>query len=99
MRSRPGKGSVFAIEVKRVIGEADTRIEPPSRSSEPKVRGETNGTVLVVEDDPDIRNLLQLLVEADGHRTTIAADGPEALSTLAETTPHLILADYNLPQE
>ena len=40
--------------------------------------------VLVVEDDPDIRQLVELRLRGLGHRVVAAASGPEALAVIAE---------------
>ena len=53
--------------------------------------------VLIVDDDPKIRDLLRLYVERDGHRTSFAADGPAALQAALERRPDLILLDVMLP--
>ena len=57
------------------------------------------GTILVVEDDPEVRELLELFLKDEGHRTATAPDGVAALELVARGTirPDLILADYNLP--
>ena len=57
------------------------------------------GTILVVEDDPEIRELLELFLKDEGHHTAAAADGAATLDMVARGTirPDLILADYNLP--
>ena len=57
------------------------------------------GAILVVEDDPEVRELLELLLKDEGHRTATAPDGIAALDLVARGTirPDLILADYNLP--
>src|SRR4029077_6962328 len=50
--------------------------------------------------DPSVREMLALLLEGEGHRSTTAEDGTEALE-LAEREairPDLIVADYNLPK-
>jgi len=54
-------------------------------------------TVLLVDDDPKIRDLLRLYVEREGHRALFAADGPSALSTALEQRPDLVLLDVMLP--
>jgi DNA-binding response OmpR family regulator len=54
-------------------------------------------SVLVVDDDPGIRQLLRLYLERDGHRVTEASDGRAALQ-LAETARFdLVLLDIMLP--
>jgi DNA-binding response OmpR family regulator len=54
-------------------------------------------TVLIVDDDPKIRELLRLYVEREGHRAAFAADGPEALAVAAQSNPDLVLLDVMLP--
>ena len=56
-------------------------------------------SVLIVEDDADIRELLQICLEADGYRVNSAADGLEALQQLqAGKRPALILLDLLTPR-
>jgi two-component system CheB/CheR fusion protein len=58
-----------------------------------------SGAILIVEDDPEVRGLLELLLKDEGYRTATAADGIAALELAARglIQPDLILADYNLP--
>jgi two-component system CheB/CheR fusion protein len=55
--------------------------------------------ILVIEDDPDVRDLLENLLNDEGHRAITASDGIAALDLAArrKVRPDLILADYNLP--
>src|SRR5258708_7365357 len=56
-------------------------------------------TVLIVEDHPDIRELVAELVAAEGHTIHEAANGNDALEWLAKqtTSPCLILLDLRMP--
>ena len=54
-------------------------------------------TVLVVDDDAEIRNLLRLYLEREGHRAVEAADGPAALERAREDQIDLVLLDVMLP--
>lgn len=54
-------------------------------------------TVLVVDDDPDIRGLVRELLERAGHRVATAADGREGLRALFASPPDLVLLDVNMP--
>ena len=54
-------------------------------------------TVLVVDDDPKIRDLLRLYVGREGHRVVFAADGAEALRAAHHQSLDLILLDVMLP--
>jgi CheY-like chemotaxis protein len=55
-------------------------------------------TVLVVEDDYDVRDALVPILEYDGHRVASAANGREALEQLRTSpAPSLILLDLMMP--
>ncbi|MBA3687520.1 MAG: response regulator transcription factor [Chloroflexi bacterium] len=54
-------------------------------------------TVLVVDDDPSIRDLLRLYVTRDGHRVVFATDGAQALVAAHQHVPDLVLLDVMLP--
>jgi putative two-component system response regulator len=54
--------------------------------------------VLVVEDDPANRALLERLLEREGYRTKAVGDGEAALLAVAEHKPDLILLDIGLPR-
>jgi CheY-like chemotaxis protein len=54
--------------------------------------------ILVVEDDPDLAQLVGEVLESAGYRTAIAGNGVEALDQLrANTHPDLILLDMMMP--
>jgi class 3 adenylate cyclase len=53
--------------------------------------------VLVVDDDPINRRLLERSLVADGFKVITAADGAQALDYLGETTPDIVLLDVLMP--
>jgi PleD family two-component response regulator len=53
--------------------------------------------ILVVEDDPDIGNMLQTYFESQGFEISLAARGQDALSLTRHSLPHLIVLDIMLP--
>jgi CheY-like chemotaxis protein len=54
--------------------------------------------VLVVEDDPDIRQLVELRLRGLGHRVVSAASGAEALEVIADRgAPEVIVLDVAMP--
>lgn len=55
-------------------------------------------TILVVEDDPDIRELLAELLEDEGYEVHMASDGVEALDELERWQPRVMLLDLMLPR-
>lgn len=54
--------------------------------------------VLVVEDEPDIAEMLEVYLRRDGYRTERAADGKTALNLYRSVKPDLVLLDLQLPQ-
>ncbi len=56
-----------------------------------------NQTVLVIEDDPKIVNLLGLYLKREGFNVASAADGREALDAATRIRPSLIILDLMLP--
>src|SRR5882762_5447975 len=55
-------------------------------------------TILIVDDEPDIRLLTKLNLERDGHRIVTAGNGAEALDAVQEAPPDLILLDVMMPE-
>ena len=55
-------------------------------------------TVLVVDDEADLRELVRLNLSLDGHRVLGAADGDEALDLAGQESPDLILLDIMMPR-
>jgi CheY-like chemotaxis protein len=53
--------------------------------------------VLVVDDDPTIRELVSVLLECEGYQVRTATNGREALDTLEHWQPHLIMLDMLMP--
>lgn len=101
VRSTLGKGSTFAIEVTFPPREKAAQIEQLESGTGAGIVGgvRRTGEILVIEDDPEVRDLLELLLKDEGYRATAAEDGISALELVAHGTvqPDLILADYNLP--
>lgn len=54
-------------------------------------------TVLIVEDDRNIADLLRLYLEKEGYEVVIASDGLKGVETFREVQPSLILLDVMLP--
>lgn len=100
VRSRLGAGSMFAINVPlRRTGARGSGPAPGSAGEAGAHAGAEARSVLIVEDDPEVRSLLEIMLEADGLRILSAPDGETALQRAAESArgPDLILSDFNLP--
>ena len=55
-------------------------------------------TILIAEDEADIRNILRLYLESEGYRVVEAADGEQALEAVREQAPDLAILDVMMPK-
>jgi two-component system, OmpR family, response regulator len=62
------------------------------------IMGPMARTILIVDDDPHIRQLLVFALEKAGHYTLQAADGEAALQSVAAHNPDLVILDINMPK-
>ena len=56
-----------------------------------------NGTVVVVEDDPNIADLVDLYLRREGYRVLLAADGEKGLEVCSHEDPWIVILDVGLP--
>jgi len=54
--------------------------------------------ILVVDDDPEIREAISLILEANGYKVVTAQDGIDGLNTLKEGKPDLMILDLLMPR-
>lgn len=54
-------------------------------------------TILVIEDHPDQRELLEVFLQRDGYRVVTAASGVEALQKLEQESAQIVLSDIRMP--
>ena len=60
---------------------------------------ERRPVIVIVEDDPNIADLVELYLRRDGYRPYQASTGERALQVIAERNPELVLLDVGLPGE
>lgn len=54
-------------------------------------------TILVADDDADIRRLVRVVLRRDGYRVVTAPDGGEAVRTAVAEAPRLVVLDLKMP--
>lgn len=57
----------------------------------------SSGRVLVVDDEPEVRQVLHEFLASRGYEVFLAASGPEALDNLSALKPDLVLLDVAMP--
>jgi signal transduction histidine kinase len=95
VESEPGKGSTFRIYLPQVSAPVDFTRAP----SPPVDKSDNFETVLVVEDEEIVRELVCEVLEDQGYNVLCAADGVEALKMAADFdgTIHLLVTDVIMP--
>ena len=93
--SEPGRGTTFKIYLPRVEATPEPLAPQPVRSISPH----GSETVLVVEDQDEVRKLTRRVLEARGYTVLVAANGTEALQVAqAHAGPiHLLATDVVMP--
>lgn len=56
-----------------------------------------NEHILIVEDDPDLLQMMRIYLMNDGYRVDIASDGEESLRLWRSLRPDLLIVDWMLP--
>lgn len=104
VESQIGRGTSVSVllpltDVPLTVGRTPTRTAPPTKIAQarPPARRSQGQAVLVVEDEPHLRSLLQDELGDAGWRVRTAADGDEALSILASHDIDLVLVDMQIP--
>jgi PAS domain S-box-containing protein len=93
--SEPGRGTTVTLLVPRATGAAAEGPRMPAGTDLPAGRGET---ILVVEDDGDVRSHVDGLLRGLGYRVMTARSGAEALAVLEGPTPvSLLFSDIIMP--
>ncbi len=107
-RSQVGQGTVFDIYFPQVRAEAQVQVEvatmlaapePLSKIKTPAAAARGTETVLLVEDQDGIRDLVREFLEKKGYTVLHAGDGSEALQMTREykNSIHLLLTDVVMP--
>jgi len=95
VESEPGRGSTFSFALP--LAGRGKELEEFSTPSPSSLSFAPSKQILVVEDEPDIAELIRYHLEGDGYRVTTAARGEEALAKAHQEKPDLITLDIRLP--
>ncbi|HEX2554630.1 MAG TPA: PAS domain S-box protein [Microvirga sp.] len=94
IESRPGAGTIVRIVLPRTRAAVEARAASPADEAAPS---EDGATILVVDDDRDIRRMLVASLVALGYGVLEAPDGPAGLAALEAGSPDLMMVDFAMP--
>lgn len=89
--SSGGKGSEFVVHLPLTN-------KRPGKTAATDLDGESERRILIVEDNPDSRQMLETLLRVDGHEVFTASDGLQGLEAIESQRPDVALIDIGLPQ-
>jgi signal transduction histidine kinase/CheY-like chemotaxis protein len=92
----PGQGATFKVLLPLLSSWQDDAREPPPPAGERALAGRR---VLVIDDDPDARELVAEVLAQAGARVTTAPSAAEGLLALRRELPDVVLSDIGLPVE
>jgi signal transduction histidine kinase/DNA-binding response OmpR family regulator len=95
VESEYGKGSTFTIRIPASVKE-EPKAPPPAVSAQPETES-SRGTVLVIDDDPQVHDLVRRYLTKEGFSVASALSGEEGLKLAAEVHPVAITLDVMLP--
>jgi signal transduction histidine kinase/AmiR/NasT family two-component response regulator len=89
--SEPGKGSTFTFALEMPVAEM------PSLPAKTRSSGSAETSILVAEDNAVNQTIIQAMLKQLGYRSTLVANGRDALAALAAQPFDLVLMDCNMP--
>jgi CheY-like chemotaxis protein len=92
--SRPGKGSIFTLTFPRAYQESPATSDPSPSAPLPAIRG----SVLLVEDRDDLREMMAQILVSNGLTVIQARDGLEAVKAAQSAAVDLVVTDIVMPR-
>ena len=89
--SQEGKGTTFKIRLPQQEITAEAKETPPPKVLDRKMR------ILVVDDDPNIQDILQDILNLEGHQVQLASSGDEALKLFRSSDFEVVITDLGMP--
>jgi signal transduction histidine kinase/CheY-like chemotaxis protein len=89
----PGQGSEFVVRLP-LLPTPSVRVTVPDEAKTPAV---PSRRILIIEDNPDGRETLCLLLQLGGHQVEVAVDGTQGVKKALTLRPEVALVDIGLP--
>jgi PAS domain S-box-containing protein len=95
--SAPGEGTAVRLYFRAAGGEAAAGSATGEGDAGDADAARGPASILVIDDDPDVRAFMVATLEEQGYRVKQAADGREGLSSAARDRPDLVILDFIMP--
>jgi len=95
VNSAPGKGSVFSFELP-VAQSADREFDRSGADTGPGALAGPARRILLVEDEPGVRNAMRMLLRIEGYEVVPVAGADEAIARMERERFDLLITDYHL---
>ncbi len=95
-KSAPGSGTAVKLLFRKADGEATEAAAEPSETEQTHA-APRRATVLVIDDDPDVRGFIAATLEEQGYRVRQASDGRKGLAEFAREKADLVVLDFIMP--
>jgi len=98
VESEPDKGSTFIVQLPVQLDTESVISAPASLDNEPpQALFDEGSTILVIDDDADVQNVLREYLIRMGYHVTVAADGKTGLQLARQLQPDAITLDIMMP--
>jgi signal transduction histidine kinase/DNA-binding NarL/FixJ family response regulator len=100
VKSEPGKGSIFTVQLPtQVVLDATKLARPASVNDESPASSRIyQDTILVIDDDAAVRDLMSRFLSKSGFRVVVASNGEEGLRLAKQEKPLVITLDVVMPE-
>jgi len=96
IESRAGEGTAVTMLFRRADS-VDSKTPPKPEFVEAEPATASTASVLVIDDDPDVRGFIAGALEEQGYRVRSASDGNGGLAEIARDPPDLVILDFIMP--
>ncbi len=93
LESAPGHGATFVMRLPAQMDDYDTDEDTGQAASTAEQL-----SILIIDDEADVAELLSDILKLDGHDTAITSNGKEGLALLAQTDFDIVLSDLRMPE-
>ena len=95
IESTPGQGTAVHLLFRKADGAVVDAAVDDEAHDRPGAAG--GNSILVIDDDPDVRGFIVASLEEQGYRVREAGDGHQGLAAIAQEKPDLVVLDFIMP--